>query len=259
MKKSMIPWSQSTIFREKFNRALGLALPYRCLVTGEVIEGNTGLSPKAWGELTFISDPKCQICGIPFAFSDAEDDVEYIGTKCVDCLEKEPLYDKALCTLVYNDACRPLILGYKHGDQTHMAVSFAHWMVKTGEKFLAEADYIIPVPLHWNRLFKRRYNQSVLLADQISKLSEVPVLKSALKRIKATPPQGHMSSKDRLKNVRQAFDWNGKNAQSIKDKTVILIDDVLTSGATANECAKVLKKAGCKKVYVLCLARAAHL
>lgn len=258
MKKSTIPWSQFTVLKSKLNQVLGLALPYRCLISGEIIEGNTGLSPKAWAELTFISDPKCKICGVPFAFLDA-DEVNHNSTKCADCLEKEPVYDLALSTLVYNDASRPLILGYKHGDQTHMAVSFAHWMFKTGQDILAEADFLIPVPLHWSRLFKRRYNQSALLADEISKLSKKPVLKNLLKRVIATPPQGHMSSKERLKNVKHAFECGDKHEEILKGKTVILIDDVLTSGATANECAKVLKNKGCSKVYVLCLARVAHI
>ena len=254
----MIPWPQNTVFKDKLNRVLGLALPYRCLITGDIIEGNTGLSPKAWAEFTFISDPKCKTCGVPFAFLDA-DEVNHNTTKCADCLEKEPIYDMAVSTLVYNDVSRPLILGFKHGDQTHMAVSFAHWMVKTGQDVLPEADLIIPVPLHWSRLFKRRYNQSALLADEISKLSKIPVLKNLLKRVKATPPQGHMSSKDRQKNVKQAFEYKYKDEEILKDKVVVLIDDVLTSGATANECAKVLKSKGCSKVYVLCLARVAHI
>lgn len=255
----MIPLPENKIFKGKWNGVISLVLPYRCLVTGEIIETNAGLSPKAWGELTFISDPKCKVCGIPFAYSDAEVDCQSHEDSplCIDCLEHRPVYDKALSTLIYDDASRPLILGYKHGDQLHMAVSFTDWMYKTGQEFFGEADYIIPVPLHWKRLLKRRYNQSALLAGRLSKLSGVEVLKQTLIRTRATPPQGHMSAKDRSRNVKHAFIC--KDNKDLNNKTVVLIDDVLTSGSTANECAKILKQAGCAKVYVLCLARVAHL
>lgn len=157
--------------------------------------------------------------------------------------------------MLYDDASKRLILGFKHGDRTHLAETLGGWMQRSGQEFWDQTDFIIPVPLHRWRLFKRRYNQAALLAQAIGAKTSKPVLVDGLLRIKATPTQGHMSRKERQANVKNAFAVNPHLPLSLKDKSVVLIDDVLTTGATLNECSHVLLDSGVKRVFVLTLAR----
>jgi ComF family protein len=128
-------------------------------------------------------------------------------------------------------------------------------MNRAGGAFLESADALVPVPLHRWRLFHRRYNQSAMLAQQIGILARKPVLHDALRRIRATPVQGHLKRKERQENVKGAFAVSARNKNSVEGKTLVLIDDVLTTGATVNECSRVLLKAGAKQVHVLTLSR----
>ncbi len=157
--------------------------------------------------------------------------------------------------MLYNDASKRLVLSFKHSDRTHPAKALAAWMARSAQEMMQEADGIVPVPLHRWRLFKRRYNQAALLAHGLGQISAKPVLIDALLRIKPTPIQGHRNRKERFENVRGAFALNPSIKIPIQDKTLILVDDVLTTGATVNECSRVLLKAGAKTVHVLTLAR----
>ena len=157
--------------------------------------------------------------------------------------------------MLYDDISRKLILGFKHGDRTYAAKTLAVWMHRAGGEFLENSDAIVPVPLHRWKLFQRRYNQSALLAQQIGIMMGKPVLYYVLRRIRATPPQGHLKRKERQENVKGAFAVVSKHKDSVEGKPLLLIDDVVTTGATANECAKVQLKAGAKQVHVLTLSR----
>lgn len=238
-------------------KGVDLVLPARCPVTGEYVDSQGMLSAKAWQRLNFISSPYCTKCGLPFSFDrlqDANDTQE--GELCIACIKKEPPYTLARSALVYDDISRPLILGYKHADKTQFAPSFAPWLHMAGREFLPQSDYLIPVPLHATRLLKRRYNQAALLAQALSKIADdIPCLPEALHRVRATPSQGHLTTKERHKNVRKAFAFNKKYKEKIKGKTLVLIDDVYTTGATITECTKALLRAGAKDVYVLTLTR----
>ncbi len=222
-------------------------LPPRCVISGEMVDRQGMISGASWAGLDFITAPFCDQCGIPFEF-----EVEQ-GVKCSPCIERPPPYRRARAALKYNDTSRSMILGFKHGDQTHAVRAFTPWLEMAGREILEAADLLVPVPLHFRRLIARKYNQSALMATALSKATNIPADVKALKRIRATKVQGFMKAAERHKNVRAAFAINPK--ADVKGKTIILIDDVLTTGATVKECTKVLLKEGAAKVHILTLAR----
>lgn len=235
--------------------ALDTILPPRCVVTGEMVDRQGMIAPRAWAELDFINDPMCCKCGVPFGFEVDGIEDEDGGSHCLQCIDYPPPYDTARSAMKYNDQSRNIILGFKYADQTHSALAFVPWLKMAGAEMLKEADAIIPVPLHRWRLLKRRYNQSAIMAHFLSRETKIAVLYEGLVRTRATPTQSYLNFKDRRKNVKRAFAVNEKREGDIKGKTIILMDDVYTTGSTVKECAKALKKAGAAKVHVLTLAR----
>ena len=153
----------------------------------------------------------------------------------------------------YDEASRRLILAFKHGDRLHLAPAFDGWMRRAGTELLAEADLVVPVPLHWTRLFARRYNQAALLAHAIHAAGGPPVAADWLIRRRRTPSQGKRNAAARERNVRGAFAL--KPGRTVKGRRIVLVDDVFTTGATVGECARVLRRAGAAAVEVLTLAR----
>jgi ComF family protein len=235
--------------KDLFEKALDLLLPPLCLVCDEPVGRNATLCPVCWQKIQFIAPPFCACCGASFDIP-----VE-AGTLCGACLMEAPHFKSARAAMLYDDASRKLILGFKHGDRTYAAKALAVWMHRAGGAFLESTDALVPVPLHRWRLFQRRYNQSALLAQQIGSLAGKPVLLDTLRRIRDTPYQGHMKRKERQENVKGAFAVPPLHLADVKGKTLVLIDDVLTTGSTACECARVLLAAGAKQVYVLTLSR----
>lgn len=231
-------------------QGVDVILPPRCPVTGEIVDAQRMISAAAWAGLDFITDPICACCGIPFEFEDKGE-----RGKCIACLHDAPPFDTARAALIYNDTSREVILGFKHGDKTHMAPSFVPWLMRAGGDMLAQAHYLIPVPLHHMRLLSRRYNQAGLIAGVLEKETGVKHIPAALRRIRATPSQGHLKTDERAKNVRKAFDISPTYHGVLQGKNIVLIDDVYTTGATVNECTKILKRAGASRVDVLTLAR----
>jgi ComF family protein len=231
------------------NRAIDLLLPPRCIATGDIVDAPGLLSPSAWTALTFIEAPFCATCGLPFTFETS------ITTVCASCIDLEPVFDAARSAVVYNDASRKLVIDFKYGDRMHYVETFTPWLMRTGEKLLDEADLIIPVPLHARRLWRRRFNQSAVLAQALSKRTGKACLPDGLIRLRQTVPQKGLSRKNRADNVKNAFAVNGRYLMQMKGRNVLLIDDVFTSGATLNECARTLKKYGAAQVFVLTLAR----
>lgn len=230
-------------------QAVDTVLPPRCIITGEIVDRQGMIAPQAWAQLNFIADPKCERCGIPFDFESFE------GMTCTACLDRPPSFENARAALKYDDASKDMILGFKHADQTHAVLAFAPWMEKAGANMLKQADYLVPVPLHRWRLFSRRYNQSALIAQALTKHMGVATMVDGLMRIRATEVQGHKKAVERHKNVKKAFAVNPKRSSDIKGKNIVLIDDVYTTGATVKECAKTLIKGGAARVDVLTLAR----
>ena len=157
--------------------------------------------------------------------------------------------------MVYDEGSRAALLGFKHRDQTHAAMPFARWMVRAGAEILADADLLVPVPLHRWRLFRRRYNQAGMLALAIGRLTGIAVAADALARIRATPSQGGLDRSARAHNVRGAFVVRPTRSARIRGRRTVVIDDVMTTGATVQECARVLRRGGAESVDVLTLAR----
>lgn len=228
---------------------LSLVFPNRCLQCRSVMGEGAGICYPCWNQLTFISAPVCPHCGIPHPSPDQE------GLLCGRCVTLPPFYDKARSAVVYDAHSRGLPLSLKNGDKTLIAAHVAPWLARAGSELLPSVDALVPVPLHWRRQFIRQFNQSTLLANQLSQLMHIPLV-HALKRKKHTPSQGHLNPRERHKNVHSAFTVS--RPQEIKEKTVMLIDDVLTTGATVDACAAALKKSGAKAVFVLTLCRVAN-
>ena len=235
-----------------FQYMIDLILPPRCIVSGEIVDQQGMLSPDAWGELNFITDPQCNRCGIPFDFDIGD---VHEGSICAGCLKSPPLFDKARSAVIYDDASRDIILSFKHGDQTHIVPSFMPWLQQTGAEILDGTDFIVPVPLHSWRMLRRRFNQSALISQYLSQEVKVSVLLGGLKRRRSTPTQGDLNFNQRQKNVKNAFIVDPKYKAQINGKTILLIDDVYTTGATVNECTKILLKAGAASVNILTVAR----
>jgi ComF family protein len=204
-----------------------------------------------FGGVGFITRPFCARCGVPFA---AAEQAGRDGA-CPTCQENPPRFGAARAALRYDMAGRRLILPLKHGDRTELVRTLAPQMARAGAELLQRADLLIPVPLHRRRLFKRRYNQAGLLASAVSKIGGVPALLDGLKRLRATPALEEKSPAERMAAVEDAFAVRTSRAARIVGRRILLIDDVMTSGATANSCTKVLFEAGAAAVDVLTAAR----
>jgi ComF family protein len=230
---------------------IDIILPPRCVLTGEKVDHQGTVSPKAWSELSFIANPLCHVCGFPFDFeTDGKSEA-----LCAACLKEAPPYSFARSALVYDDASRDFVLAFKHGDQTHAVVTMIPWLKMAGAEFLGQADVIMPVPLHRWRLLRRRYNQAAIMAQFLGKEAGIKVALDSLRRHRATPTQGHLKANERARNVKSAFSINPKKQDSVRGKKIVLIDDVFTTGSTVKECTQVLLDAGASHVYVLTLAR----
>jgi ComF family protein len=223
-------------------------LPPRCLACGVTVGEPEALCGSCWAAINFFAPPWCAMCGLPFPHPMGD------GAICGDCARQRPNWDRARSVLRYDKNSRRLVLMLKHGDQTHLAGAFGRWMWRAGGEVLANADLLVPVPLHWTRLFARRFNQSALLAQAIHAAGGPPVAADWLVRRRRTPSQGTLGPLARARNVRGAFAL--KRGRDVKGRRIVLIDDVLTTGATAEECARVLRRAGAAYVGVLVLARA---
>ncbi len=227
---------------------LDLLLPPLCLSCRKPVAAQGGLCAECWSGIHFLTDPACARCGEPFASAAAA------GMLCGPCVAEPPPYDRARAACRYDDASKGLILSFKHGDRPGLARFLAPWMSRAAGPLLAEADLIVPVPLHRWRLLHRRYNQAALLALGLSRRSGVRCIPDLLRRTRRTPPQGTLGREARRGNVKGAIEL-AKSVDSVKKKRILLVDDVLTTGATLGECVRVLRAAGAEAVDVVTLAR----
>ncbi len=228
-----------------FRKVLDLLLPPRCAGCGQTVTQARTLCQTCWEKAVFIAAPMCHCCGLPF-----EIDVP-TEALCLDCARAHPPFAAARSVFPYDDFSKKLILAFKQGDRTDLAPTLALWLHRSAQPLLEKCDLIAPVPLHWRRLLSRRYNQSALLALALSKLSHIPTTPQLIKRVRHTPSQGHLSRMARQKNLQGAF----RVEKELTGKNILLIDDVLTTGATVLNCTRALHKAGAKDVYVVTLAR----
>lgn len=231
--------------------ALDLLTPPLCPLTNERVAAPGHIAADAWSEIAFIDDPVCARCGVPFEFDHGQ------GAVCAGCIADPPAFDAARAGVIYDSAAHDLILAFKHADRTDLAPMFASWLARAGAPFLGADSVVAPVPLHWRRLFKRRYNQSALLALQLSRIAATPAIVDALQRRRATPTQQGLSAEGRRRNVQGAIVVSPPRRAQIAGRRVVVIDDVMTTGATLSACARALKSAGAREVFGLVLARVA--
>ena len=230
---------------------LNCFLPPRCQKCGCVLKDDTGLCFDCLEKINFITEPYCYKCGQPFEFLE-EKNGKFL---CGNCLKsRRSLFRYSRSAFIYNDDSKDLVLNLKFKDRTDSANLLAKMMYVAGEDiFKSGVDLIVPVPLHYTRLLKRRYNQSALLANELSKLSGIKCDNLSLIRHRKTRPQVELSGLERQKNVHNVF--SVKNETAIKGKRILLIDDVLTTGATLKECGLALKRSGSKTIDVLTIGR----
>lgn len=231
-------------------KILNLILPPRCINCGKILMDDIGLCPECFNEINFISQPYCKKCGLPF-----ENAPNSKSLLCGHCMKKgKSIFRLGRSAIKYDDASKNLVLSFKFMDKTDNAKVFAQWLKIAGKDIFSDGvDVIVPIPLHFTRLVKRRYNQSALLARELSKLTGIRTDYNSVIRHRKTKPQVQFSGHARVKNVKDAF--SVKYIDRIKGQRVLLIDDVLTTGSTLKECALALKKAGAKSVDSLTVAR----
>lgn len=233
--------------RQSASVALDLLLPPRCLACGATVATPGGVCAGCWSRIRFISAPMCTACGLPFDYDVGK------GAVCGECARRPPPFGRARAVLKYDDGSRDLLIAFKHRDRTDAAPAYGAWMTGAGAELLADADLLVPVPLHRLRLIQRRFNQSALLAHAIAARSGVACVPDSLVRVRPTPSQGGLGRIARERNVRGAF--KVRRPENILRRRILLIDDVLTTGATAAACTRALLRAGAQSVDVLTLAR----
>lgn len=222
--------------------------PPRCPLCGEGISAQTGLCASCWGELAIPGDPACDLCSRPFGEGIRS------GSICAPCLASPPRHDGLSAATLYNDASRKLVLSLKHGNRIALAPMMARLMAAKLD-FVDDGWLLVPVPLHRWRIWRRGFNQAAVLAREIGKLTGGRLMVDGLARKKATPSLGGLGAKARVRTLSGAIAINLRRKAQLSGAKVIVIDDVLTSGATSEACVSALKRAGAKAVVIACFAR----
>jgi ComF family protein len=235
-------WRQAAKF------ALDIALPTLCVACREPVDGE-GVCAQCWAKLSFIEPPYCPRLGIPFVYDPGPELLS------MEAIANPPAYQRARAAVRYDDVARTLVHALKYHDRTDLSPTMGRWMARAGRELLGEADVLVPVPLHWRRGWSRRYNQSGALARAIGRQSGVDVATEALRRVRATEQQIGLSRAQRASNVQGAFKVAPDRMADVQGRRVVLVDDVLTSGATSDACARALLRAKAARVDVLVFAR----
>ncbi|HEY8064510.1 MAG TPA: ComF family protein [Methylosinus sp.] len=231
-------------------RLLDIVYPPVCLVCRRAVASHGALCPRCWGEMGFIEQPYCERLGTPF-------DRDFgPGMISLEAAADPPAFTRARAVVRYDsDRARSLAHRLKYYDRLELAEPLGRWMARAGAELLSDADLLVPIPLHRMRLLSRRFNQSAALAHVIARESAVPVDAQALERVKPTPPQVGLTRGQRAANMQGAFRLRDEKKQEIEGRNIVLVDDVLTSGATVNAAARVLLRARASRVDVLVYAR----
>jgi ComF family protein len=244
---SVVPWRGSVLARFAA-AALDAVLPSLCLICDEIV-GTPGLCAACWARLRWIASPLCSACGTPFELGGVA------ARRCVTCSAGAGPLARTRAPLHYDAHSRELALRFKHADRLHAAPCLAGWMAAAGAEILAEADIVVPVPLHWTRLAWRRHNQAALLARLIARSANRRCVPDLLVRRRRTPPQGDLGPEARRRNVSGAFVVARRHRAVLAGQRVVLVDDVLTTGATLMACATTLTRSGAARVDALTLLR----
>jgi ComF family protein len=212
-----------------------------------------GLTPPAWARIAFIETPLCDGCGAPFEFDMGP------GARCAACLRAPAAFDRVRAACLYDDPARDLILKLKHADRADLSVLFARWLARAAADILPDVDAVTPTPLHPWRLLRRRYNQAAEIGRPLARLAGRPFFADALRRRRHTGSQAGRSGDARRRNVAGAFEVGAGWRRRVEGRRILLVDDVLTTGATADACALALKAAGAARVDVAVVARVKEL
>ena len=228
--------------------ALDIALPTLCVACREPVHGE-GVCASCWANLSFIAKPCCPRLGIPFVYDPGPELLS------MEAIANPPAYQRARAAVRYDEVARTLVHALKYQDRTDLASAMGRWMARAGREMLETADLLVPVPLHWRRAWHRRYYQSGALARVVERQSGVKLKGELLRRVRATEQQVGLSRSQRASNVQGAFGVSADQRSEIQGRRVVLIDDVLTSGATVDACARALLRAKAAQVDVLVFAR----
>lgn len=230
---------------------LDSVLPPSCLVCSEPVTSDGQFCVTCFGKVSFITPPFCRRCGVPFSFHPPGGD----DLLCVACITSPPCFDVARAAVRYDETARRMVLPLKYGDRAETTRNLARLMARFGQELLQDATLLVPVPLHARRLRQRRYNQAALLATSLARLTGKPRDLRALLRTRPTRALEGMDAASRRKELEGAI--LPRPGAAVRGKRVLLIDDVMTTGSTANQCALALREAGAIQVNVLTIARVA--
>ena len=234
-----------------FGATLDVLLPPSCLTCDRPVEAPGQFCAECFRGVSFITEPCCAHCGVPFATA-GQGGVERL---CPGCRAHPAPWGQARAALAYDGAAKRLILPFKHADRPELARALAPMMARAGAALLRRAELLVPVPLHRSRLFARRYNQAALLAQMLSRRSGVPAVPDLLRRVRATVSLGELNATARAEAVDGAFAVRASRSARVAGRRVLLVDDVMTTGATATACTDILLAAGAAGVDVLVAAR----
>jgi len=237
----------ATLARAALRPILDFALPPRCPGCGTVTLEPHRFCLDCWSRLTFLGAPCCARCALPFDYESGAE------VECGRCLAEPPAYDRLRAAVAYGEISRRVALKLKYGGRPGVAETIARLMARHLDA--DEAAILAPVPLHRWRIWRRGYNQSALIAAALAKAGGREARLDLVERVKPTPPLRGMGPRERALAVRGAFRIGARHKAALKGRAIVLVDDVYTSGATANACARVLKRAGAGRVDILCWAR----
>jgi len=237
-------------------KVLDLLFPPRCPLCGEGLAGQDGLCPSCWSGLAIPGAPACALCQRPLAGDHESHSPD--GLLCAECAQTPPLHQGLAAATLYNAASRRLVMALKHGRRVALAPFMGRLManrLRALDMAVGEGWLVVPVPLHRWRLWSRGFNQSALLGQEIARQVGARALPDALVRRRRTPMLGGMGAQERARVLDQAIACHPRRAAALRGASVILADDVLTSGATTNACIAALREAGAARVVVACFAR----
>lgn len=242
-------WRGGTLARVALGLPARLLFPPVCPGCRRQVAQAGGLCGSCWPKLRFLERPWCAVMGTPFQYDMGD------GFLSAEAIADPPPFGRARAAVAYTGVARRMVQSLKYGDRTDLAPWMARWMLRAGAELVADADVVVPVPLHWRRFFARRFNQSAELARSIATLSGKPFEPSAIRRVKLTRQQVGLGVAERRDNVRAAFRVAEERDIAVRGRRVLLVDDVYTTGATVASATKALKKGGAAAVDVLTFAR----
>lgn len=242
--------ARAPVWRAALGAVTDLLLPPVCISCRARIGSHGLLCGACFANIDFIAPPICARLGVPLPYDTGEPSLS------ASALASPPVYDRARAVAGYSQTMRDLIQSFKYRDRQEGLALFSRWLVRAGAELLTDADLIVPVPLYRSRLWWRRFNQSAFLAQGVSQLTDIGADCFVLKRVRRTASQVGLSADQRKRNVAGAFKVDPARKRAVKGKRIVVVDDVITTGATVEACTRVLRRAGAARVDVLALARA---